>query len=129
VQLHREKDAIEARGARLVFIGVGNRRFAEAFRRELGLTVPLYVDTARNAYRALGMKRGLFATLLSPATWRSMARAWRGGFRQGGVKGDPWQLGGVLVVRPGGHVAYRHLSRAAGDHPPAAEVLAALGSD
>jgi len=127
VQLHREQEAIEARGARLVFIGVGNRRFAEAFRRELGLTVPLYVDTARNSYRALGMKRGLFATLLSRATWRSMARAWRGGFRQKGVKGDPWQLGGVLVVLPGGRIAYRFLSQAAGDHPPVADVLASLG--
>jgi hypothetical protein len=126
VQLHREKDAIEARGARLAFIGVGNRRYAEAFRRELGLGVPLYVDTARNAYRALGMRRGLFVTLLSPAIWRSLARAWRGGFRQKGIQGDPWQLGGVLVVLPGGHVAYRFLSRTAGEHPPVADILASL---
>lgn len=127
MQLHRESEAIEARGARLVFVGVGNRHFAEGFRRELGLTEPVYVDTARNSYRALGMKRGLVATLLSPATWRNMVRAWRNGFRQRGIKGDPWQLGGVLVVRPGGAIAFRHLSRASGDHPPTAEVLAALG--
>jgi alkyl-hydroperoxide reductase/thiol specific antioxidant family protein len=126
VQLHREKDAIEARGGRLVFVGVGNRHFAEGFRRELGLTEPLYVDTARNSYQALGMKRGVVATILSPATWRNMARAWRNGFRQKGIKGDPWQLGGTLVVLPGGQVAFRHLSRASGDHPPLDEVLAGL---
>ena len=125
--MHREKDAIEARGGRLVLIGVGNRHFAEGFRRELGLTVPLYVDTARNSYRALGMKRGVVATILSPATWRNMRRAWRNGFRQKGIKGDPWQLGGTLVVKPGGRIAFRHLSRASGDHPATAEVLAALG--
>jgi alkyl-hydroperoxide reductase/thiol specific antioxidant family protein len=127
VQLHRETAAIEARGGRLIMIGVGNRHFADGFRRELGLTVPLYVDTARNSYRALGMKRGVWATLLSPATWRNMVRAWRAGFRQKGIKGDPWQQGGVLVVWPGGRVAYRHLSQSSGDHPPVAEVLGALG--
>jgi AhpC/TSA antioxidant enzyme len=126
VQLHRAKDEIEARGAHLVFIGVGNRHHAQSFRSELGLTEPLYVDTARNSYRALGMKRGIIATILSPATWRNMVRAWRGGFRQRGVKGDPWQLGGVLVVLPGGRIAYRFLSQASGDHPPVDEVLASL---
>jgi hypothetical protein len=44
------------------------------------------------------------------------------------VQGDAWQLGGVLVVRKGGEVAYRHLSAEAGDHPPVADVLAALGA-
>jgi hypothetical protein len=126
VQLHREQEAIRARGARLVFIGVGNRHFAEGFRRDLGLTEPLYVDTQRNSYRALGMKRGVLATLFTRATWRNQGRARAGGFRQKGVKGDPWQLGGVLVVQPGGRVAYRYLSETAGDHPPVAEVLAAL---
>ena len=126
MQLHREKEAIEARGARLVFIGVGNRHFAGGFRHELGLTEPVYVDTQRHSYRALGMKRGLWATLLNRDTWRSRGRARAGGFRQKGVQGDPWQLGGVLVVFPGGRVAYRYLSQAAGDHPPVAEVLAAL---
>jgi hypothetical protein len=35
-------------------------------------------------------------------------------------------MGGVLVVMQGGRVVYRYLSRAAGDHPPLTEVLAAL---
>jgi hypothetical protein len=126
VQLHREKEAIEARGARLIFIGVGNRHFAQGFIAELGLTAPLYVDTARNSYRALGMKRGIIATILSPATWRNRGRARGSGFRMNGIKGDPWQLGGVLVVSPGGRITYRYLSQASGDHPPVADLLASL---
>ena len=126
VQLHRELPEIRRRGAELIFIGNGNRHFAEGFRIDSGIQSPLYVDTKRGSYRALGMKRGFGVTLASPAAWRNMARALKRGFRQGLTRGDAWQLGGVLVVAPGRRVAYRHLSEQAGDHPPVAEVLTAL---
>jgi NAD(P)-dependent dehydrogenase (short-subunit alcohol dehydrogenase family) len=42
------------------------------------------------------------------------------------VQGDPFQLGGVLVVRPGGVVTWRHADRVAGDHAPLEDVIAAL---
>jgi hypothetical protein len=125
VQLHRERETIRARGAELVFVGNGSRRFARAFKEDYGIAAPLYVDTRREAYRALAMKRGLGA-VLGPATWKSGLRALRAGFRQGRIQGDAFQLGGVLVVRPGGRIAYRYLSGSAGDHPPVAEVLAAI---
>jgi hypothetical protein len=47
-------------------------------------------------------------------------------FREDFAQGDPWQLGGVLVIRPGGELTYRQASREAGDHPPVEEILAAL---
>jgi peroxiredoxin len=118
---------IRERGAELVFIGNGNRHFARGFQQDHGIKSPLYVDTKRDSYRALGMKRGFFATLGSRATWRNMLRARKQGFRQGLTRGDAWQNGGVVVVEPGGRVAFSYLSREAGDHPPAADVLAALG--
>ena len=126
MQLHRELPAIRARGAELILVGNGNRRFAEAFKDDLGIKAPIYVDTKREAYRALEMKRGLMRTLGSLDTWKSFGRALKAGFRQKGVQGDAWQLGGVLVVLPGGTVAYRYLSNSAGDHPPVADILAAL---
>lgn len=127
MQLHRELPEIRRRGAELVFIGNGNRHFAEAFKQERGIECPLYVDTRRDSYRALGMKRGLGVTLGSPSAMLHMARALKAGFRQGRTRGDAWQLGGVLVVKPGGRIAYRHLSNEAGDHPPVADVMKALG--
>jgi hypothetical protein len=126
VQLHRELRTIRERGAELVLIGNGNRHFAKAFADAFGITSPLFVDTTRESYRALGMKRGFFATLGNAASFRNMARALHAGFRQGATRGDAWQLGGVLVVRRGGEIAYRHLGSAAGDHAPVAEILAAL---
>ena len=144
VQLRREVDTIHAHGAELVVIGNGNRHFASAFREDLQLDTPLYVDTARASYRALGMKRGIARTLGSWRTWIGNLRGLQDGFRQKrvriilswwsrsvpalipGTQGDAWQLGGVFVVLPDGRVPYRYLSSVAGDHPPPTEVLAAL---
>lgn len=126
VQLHREHPRIRERGAELVFVGNGNRHFAAAFRDAHAIEAPLYVDTKRESYRALGMKRGFFATLGNLASMRNMARALADGFRQGLTRGDAWQLGGVLVVLAGGEVAYRYASAAAGDHPRPEDVIAAL---
>jgi hypothetical protein len=143
-QLRREVDSIHAQGAELVIIGNGTEHFAEAFRQDLRLETPLYVDTTRASYRALGMKRGIARTLASWRTWVGQLRALRDGVLQKrvrvilrwwyrsvpalvpGTQGDAWQLGGILVVLPDGRVPYRYLSTVAGDHPPVYEVLAAL---
>lgn len=125
-QLRHEVEEIHRRGAELVVVGNGNRHFADAFREDLNLTTPLYVDTTRESYRALGMKRPLLA-FLKPALFRNAWRALRTGSRQKGIQGDPWQLGGVLIVRPDGGVAFRYLSDVAGDHPRVKDVLNALG--
>lgn len=125
VQLHREKDRIHAAGAELVMVGNGNRHFGQGFVKDLGLTTPLYVDTKREAYKALGFKRSL-TSLITPKALAAAARALKSGFRQGRTQGDAAQLGGVLVVRPGGEVAFRYASDSPGDHPRVEKVMAAL---
>jgi len=66
---------------------------------------------------------------LSPRLPLNALRALRGGSRQGSVQGDLWQLGGVFVIRPGGDLAYRYVSREAGDHAPVEEILEALSRE
>ena len=124
--MHRELPKVRERGGELHLVGNGNRHFAQAFKDELKIACPLYVDTKLEAYGALEMKRGLVSTLGSLVAWKNMARAMKAGFRQGPTRGDAWQLGGVLVVLPGGEVTFRHLSETAGDHPPLGDVLEAL---
>jgi len=126
VQLHRHKDEIHDRGGELVTVGNGGQAFARAFREDMGITTPVFVDPSGATYRALGMRRSLVGTLFSGRSLLHAARALRGGFRQGRTQGDAFQLGGVLVVDTDGRVLFRHLSREAGDHPPEADVLAAL---
>jgi NAD(P)-dependent dehydrogenase (short-subunit alcohol dehydrogenase family) len=112
-------------GAALVIVGNGSAAFAEAFRDEYELDGPLLVDPELRAYRAAGLRRGRVEAL-SPRLPLNALRALRSGARQQSVQGDPWQLGGVFVIRPGGELCYRYVSQAAGDHAPVSDVLAAL---
>ncbi|MFT5686884.1 MAG: hypothetical protein ACI8RZ_007841 [Myxococcota bacterium] len=112
-------------GAELIFISTGSSHFARAFRQDFSVTVPILLDPSRQSYQLLGMVRGLSATF-SGKTVVAGRRALKAGFRQGRTQGDPWQQGGVLVIRPDGSVPYRYLSSGAGDHPPPQEVIAAL---
>lgn len=116
---------IRARGAELVIVGNGAPHFAAAFREDFHLHTPLLIDPELRAYRAAGLRRGR-VELLSPRLPLHALRALRSGSRQTGVQGDPWQLGGTFVIRPGGALAFRHVSREAGDHPRVDDVLAAL---
>ena len=75
VQVHRERAAIQAKGAELHLIGTGNPRQAEAFAKTFGLTCPIWVDPKLDTFRALEMKSGFFATLGRPATWKAGLRA------------------------------------------------------
>jgi len=128
VQVHREREAIRATGAELVFVGNGNTAFARAFVEDYAIDAPLYVDPSRRTYQALGMRRpGVLAFFLSPRLLAAVARALRGGFMQGPIRGDALQLGGVLVVGRGGELAFRHVAEDAGDHPDVGELVRAAG--
>ncbi len=118
-------EEIRARGAELVLVGNGAEHFAVAFREEFDLDGPLLVDPELRAYRAAGLRRGRVEAL-SPRLPLHAFRALRAGWRQWSVQGDPWQLGGVFVIQPGGEITYRYVSREAGDHAPAEEILDAL---
>lgn len=144
-QLRREVETIRSLGAELVVVGNGTAAFANAFRGDLELDIPLYIDAACESYRALGMRRGIARTL----GWRSLARMvgviyehplrrlptvlrwWYDAIPalKPGDHGDAWQLGGVLIVHPGGDVALRYLSAFAGDHPSVATLLGALAPE
>jgi NAD(P)-dependent dehydrogenase (short-subunit alcohol dehydrogenase family) len=126
--LRDASEAIRARGAELVIVGNGTPYFAKAFREDFGLEGPLLVDPELRAYRAAGLRRGRIE-ILSPRVPLNALRALRSGARQRAVEGDPWQLGGVFVIRPGGELAYRYVSREAGDHAPVPDVIAALAPD
>ncbi len=117
---------IRALGAELVIVGNGAASFASGFREEFALDdVTVLIDPKLAAYRSAGLRRGRLEAL-SPRVPLHTMRALRNGFRQTAVRGDPWQLGGVFVVQPGGAVVFRHVSREAGDHPDLDEVLAAI---
>ena len=116
---------IEKRGARLVVVGNGLPAQAQDMKKDLDFPATIWVDQEMEAYRAAGLRRGPTRTL-SWRTFGHLARAWRAGFRQKGVQGDPWQLGGAFVIAAPDRVHYSHVSGEAGDHAPVSELLSAL---
>ena len=126
-EIRASRSDIEACGAGIVFIGNGNARAAAWFQKRFAADSTLLSDPDLVSYRAIGARSGLASTL-GPAAWGAGLRAFRSGARQTTTKGHPYQQGGLVVIAPGTKVLYQHISRAAGDHAPVSDVLAALGA-
>lgn len=125
-ELRPHASAIRASGGELVIVGNGAPFFAQGFREALQLgDIPLYTDESRRSYELLGFRRDLRG-VLSLRVFEHGRRAMKKGFAQKKTMGDALQLGGTLVIRPGGEVVYRYASEVAGDHPRPADVVAAL---
>ncbi len=115
----------------VVLIGQATPRHAAHFRRRFELELPVLADEDRASYRAAGAKVATMGELLGP---KSVAKGIghsvrsRGAVRQGKVIGHPAQLGGAMVVRPDGEVAWSHMSEDASDNATPEEIIAAARS-
>jgi hypothetical protein len=126
VQLHRDRDAFEQAGVELAVIGQGTPRHAQAFKEDHDLDFTLLVDPKRRTYKAAGAKVGSVSELVGPqVALRGLRAVARESVVQGRPIGNVAQLGGVLVVAPGGEIVWSHLSDNAGDNPPNSAVLEA----
>jgi peroxiredoxin len=126
MQLHRDRSKFEAAGVRLAVIGQGTPRQAQHFRDSQELDLPIYVDEGRDSYKAAGTKVATVTELLGPrVVAKGAAVSARDKVVQGRIVGHPAELGGVMIVKPGGEIAYVHLAGDAGDNPANDEVLSA----
>lgn len=125
MQLHRKIDELRATGAQIVVIGNGTPNFMAGFREQTGWQGPLYTDPSLATFQAAELERGVLKTF-DPRALGATVRAFRDGQRQGRTQGDAWQQGGVLVVRRGGAIAWRHASARPGDNATPDQILAAL---
>ena len=126
MQLHRVREKFEAAGARLVLIGQLTPRHASHFRRRQGIEVPVLADEQRASYKAAGAKVGTVGELVGPkVVAKGALTSVRTGKRQGRTIGHPAQLGGVMVIRPDGGVAWSRMAQDASDNPPPEEILEA----
>src|SRR5262245_54867648 len=97
-------DEIRAAGAGVALLGRGTQEQAAGFRVLSGWSGPIAVDPEGKAYTTAAMRRMGALSLLRPRLFLGARRARKAGFRAGKVQGDPWQLGGTLVVAPGDSV-------------------------
>ncbi len=125
-QVWKTRTQYEKNGAKIHFIGNGAASMIKVFKEELGiLDAPMYTDRELVSFRAAGFKRGFLASM-GPRSMANQVKLLTEGHRPGtpqmGV-GDLWQLGGILVIKPTGRVAYHYISVAQGDFPPEEEIL------
>jgi peroxiredoxin len=129
VQLHRAHSEFEASGRDVVLIGQATPRHAAHFRRAQGIDRPVLADEQRESYKAAGAKIATFNELLGPkVVAKGAVTSRKHGVHQGKTIGHPAQLGGAMVIRPDGTVAWSHMSQDASDNAPPEEILAALKS-
>jgi hypothetical protein len=91
-----------------------------------GWSGPIVVDHDGTAYAAASLRRIGILALLRPGMWIAAMRAKKEGFRQSKTQGDPWQLGGTLVVAPGDRVLFAYRNANSDEEAPLDDVLAAL---
>ena len=113
-------------GAGIAAVGLGDMRYAQAFREDSGITFPLLVDEKREAYRALDLKKASLLHLLKAKNFRARQRARAEGHHQHKLGKDPLQLGGTFVFAPGDAVWFAHVSETFGDNAPLEDVLRAV---
>jgi hypothetical protein len=125
--LDRAREKFEAAGVTLVLIGQAAPRHAAQFRRAQGIELAVLADEKRRSYEAAGAKTAGARELVGP---RVVAKGALATLRTRQLQtrpiGNPAQLGGVLVIRPSGEVAWAHMSEDAGDNASADEILAAV---
>jgi hypothetical protein len=122
-ELRPHADELRQLGVEPYVIGSGTPAEAAAFVRHVHAeSVPVLVDQPLATYRAAGWKRSMGATL-HPSSWLHGIKAMIK-HPQKKTAGDPWQLGGAMIVRPDGDMTWSFKSETGGHHPSLDTLLA-----
>lgn len=123
----RERHAeIASRGASIVAIGTGDRRYAEGFVADEAIPFPVLVDDDGRAAQAASVRSSSFVGLFHPRTWGPTRETYRRGYRVHRAGKRVTQLGATFVIAPGPRLLFEHLDRDSTDHASVDDVLAAL---
>lgn len=121
-------DEFEAKGAHVAAIGMGLTAMAAVFKEKHAIPFTLLVDRHRETHRAAGLERGSLLEVVGPKQVARGLKAFVTGTSAGrpAPKQDVLQLGGALVIAPGGKILYRHRATGAEDNAPAGDLIGAL---
>lgn len=114
-------------GAETWLVSFAGAERAEAFRQELGLSMPCLLDNDRALYQAYGLARGSAWQIFHP---RVFARYLTLIARHRPLRrpvDDPYQLGGDVVIGKDGRILWIYRSRTPADRPSVDRLLQYLG--
>ncbi|MBX9680624.1 MAG: AhpC/TSA family protein [Gemmataceae bacterium] len=119
---------VAALPARVVAISFAPPERVAFFLRDTQLSFPVLSDGTLEGYRAFGLTRASWISLLRPdVIWRYMKAMFRVGLPTKPTKGDDlMQLGGDFAIDAEGIVCYAHRSSEPTDRPSAAKLLDAI---
>ena len=124
--MRASQEAFLGLGAALAAVGLGDRRYALAFREETGIAFPLLVDEKREAYQAMELKSANVFHIFRKDNGQARARARAAGHTQHKLGRNPFQLGGSFVFGPGDRDRFAHFSETFGDNASMESLLTAL---
>ena len=121
----REREAdLRARGVRVFGVTFeSGARVAEYQQREAP-PFPILRDPGRAAYRAFGISRAPAHRVWAPRTALFYARQLLRGRLPRHARSDYYQLGGDVLLTPGGEVGWVYRSREPADRPSVRAILA-----
>jgi hypothetical protein len=122
--LREHREQIERLGMRVAAVTFEAPHFAQAYVAQTGLPWPLLIDPERRLYRAYGMGRGGVWKILGPASWWAYLKMLFRGQRLHAPTDDVYQLGGDVLIDPGGIVRLHYVSRTPVDRPEVEAILA-----
>jgi folylpolyglutamate synthase/dihydropteroate synthase len=112
-----------------VLIGQASSRQAAHFRRTQKISLPVLADEQRASYAAAGARVASLGELLGPKVIaKGISTMIATGKMQGRTIGNPAQLGGAVVIAPGGRVIWEKMAADASDNAAPEEILAAVRS-
>jgi alkyl-hydroperoxide reductase/thiol specific antioxidant family protein len=121
-ELRPHVEELRAIGVEPFVIGSGTPEQAAKFQQHVHAEgLPILSDEALASYRAAELKRSMGATLHPKSWWKGVKSFAK--HPQGKTAGDPWQLGGAMIVKRDGDVSWRFASAVGGDHPAIATLL------
>jgi hypothetical protein len=121
--LRERAGEIEELGIATLVVTFERPDIASAYVEETALPWPLVLDPARRLYQAFGMARGDRWAIWGPASWGIYLSLLRRGRRLRPPTGDIYQLGGDVLIEPGGLVAYHRVGEGPADRPEIDELL------
>jgi len=113
-----QRQKYEKAGAQIYFIGNGAPAMIKVFKEDMGLTDAwIFTDPHLESFHAAGFKKGFFSAfgVNSLISIQKLKRQGHVAKKWNSEQGDPMQLGGILVVKPGGIVSYQYISEYQGD--------------
>lgn len=123
MQLREAEDELQRRRVQVLVVTFDRGPLLAHYVQQMGLPWPILVDAERVLYHAYGMERGRLRDIWGPASIAIYLKLLLRGRRPRRAGTDVQQLGGDVLVDPGGIVRLHHVGRGPADRPPIATLL------